>query len=47
MGQVEITVAEKQQILQAMNSSEEAIGAFHAVKVTEVDDSGNLIVEKA
>lgn len=47
MGQVEITVGEKQQILQAMNATDEAIDAFHSVKVTQVDDSGNLIVEKA
>ena len=47
MGQVEITVSGKQQILQAMNVSDEVIDAFHSVKVTEVDDSGNLIVEKS
>lgn len=47
MGQVEITVKDKQQILQAMSSSEESIDAFHAVKVVEVDDSGNLVVAKA
>lgn len=45
-GQVEITVDGKQQILQAMSSGE-GINAFDAVRVDEVDDSGNLIVSKA
>lgn len=46
MGQVEITVSDKQEILQAMSKTE-AIDAFQAVRVVEVDDSGNLIIEKA
>lgn len=42
-GQIEITINGKQQILQA--SSEKAgIKAFTSVKVTDVDDSGNLTV---
>lgn len=43
VGQVEITVGGKQQILQAMSTSDKIV-AFSAVKVDDVDDSGNLIV---
>lgn len=46
IGQVEITVGGKQQILQAMSTGDK-IESFAAVKVTEVDDSGNLHVTKA
>lgn len=46
IGQVEITVGGKQQILQAMSTGEK-IESFTAVKVIEVDDSGNLHVTKA
>lgn len=46
VGQVEITVGGKQQILQAMSTGE-SIDAFAAVKVEKVDDSGNLIVTKS
>ena len=44
MGQVEITLNGKQQILQA-NSAGDAIKAFTNVKVVKVDDSGNLTVK--
>ena len=46
VGQVEITVGNKQQILQA-SSNGEAINSFEGVKVLKVDDSGNLIVKKS
>ncbi|EPZ51780.1 hypothetical protein M902_1810 [Bacteriovorax sp. BAL6_X] len=46
IGQVEITIGNKQQILQA-SSKGEAINAFESIKVHYVDDSGNLIVKKA
>lgn len=46
IGQVEITVGNKQQILQA-SSSGEAINSFDSVIVEKVDDSGNLIVKKS
>lgn len=42
-GQIEITVNGKQQILSA-SSEQAAIKAFTSVKVTFVDDSGNLTV---
>jgi hypothetical protein len=44
IGQVEITLQGKQQIMQAMSTGN-AIESFAAVKVVKVDDSGNLIVE--
>lgn len=44
MGQVEITINEKQQIIQAF-SHDGAIKAFTNVRVIRVDDSGNLTVE--
>lgn len=46
MGQVEITINEKQQILQAFSSGE-AIKSFANVKVVDVDDSGNITVTEA
>jgi len=45
VGQVELTVGGKQQILQAMSVDEE-IKSFDAVKVISVDDSGSLHVTK-
>ena len=45
IGQVEITISEKQQIVQAMGINEK-INSFSPVKVVDIDDSGNLIVEK-
>jgi len=45
MGQVELTVNERQQILQASASSGKKIPAFSTVTVTKVDDSGNVVVE--
>jgi hypothetical protein len=45
VGQVEVTVGGKQQILQAMSSGSK-IESFTAVKIDQVDDSGNLIVSK-
>ena len=46
IGQVEVTVGGKQQILQA-SSADEAIKSFDSVKVVDVDDSGNLIIKKS
>jgi hypothetical protein len=46
IGQVEITVGGKQQILQASSSSD-PIKSFDSVIVESVDDSGNLIVKNA
>ena len=46
IGQVEITVRNKQQILRA-SSKDKAINSFEAIKVHDVDDSGNLIVKKS
>ena len=46
IGQVEIAIEEKQRILQA-SSLNEAIKSFESVKVISVDDSGNVVVEKA
>lgn len=45
IGQVEITVGGKQQILQA-SSIAEAINSFDNIKVVDIDDSGDLIVQK-
>ena len=42
-GQIELTVNGKMQILQA-SSQADAIKAFTSIKVTRVDDSGNLTV---
>ena len=44
MGQIEITINGKQQIVQASSQKKE-IKAFTNVRVTNVDDSGNLTVE--
>lgn len=45
MGQVEITVGGKQQILQA-SSADGEIQSFESIIVKSVDDSGNLLVKK-
>ncbi len=45
MGQVEITLEGKQQILQAI-SEEERIPAFSPVKIRSIDDAGTLLVIK-
>jgi len=45
MGQVEITLEGKQQILQAI-SEEESIPAFSPVKIISIDDAGTLLVIK-
>ena len=45
IGQVEVLVGGKNQILQAFSSGEK-IKAFESIKVVNVDDSGNLTVEK-
>ena len=45
VGQVEITVGGKQQILQAM-SLDDKIESFTAVKVVSIDDSGSLNITK-
>ncbi|ATH09115.1 hypothetical protein BIY24_14530 [Halobacteriovorax marinus] len=46
VGQVEVTVGNKQQILQA-SSVDEAINSFDGIVVVQVDDSGNLLVKKS
>lgn len=46
IGQVEVTVGGKQQIMQA-SSVDGAIKSFESIKVVEVDDSGNLVVKKS
>lgn len=45
IGQVELTVGDKLQILQA-SSNDGAIKAFDNIIVENVDDSGNLIIKK-
>ena len=46
LGQVEINVSGRQQILQAINNTTKAIPAFSQVRVKEVDAKGTIIVEK-
>jgi len=46
VGQVEITIGGKQQIMQA-SSVDEAIKSFDGVSVVSIDDSGNLLVKKS
>ena len=46
IGQVEITLNNKQQILQA-SSINNAIKSFDSIIVEKIDDSGNLIVKKS
>lgn len=46
IGQIEIVLSETKRVLQA-SSNGDAINSFDSVKVTGVDDAGNLIVEKA
>lgn len=45
VGQVELTVNGRQQILQASSSSDKKISAFSSVTVDQVDDSGNVVVK--
>lgn len=46
VGQVEIALAGKQQILQA-TSNGKAIKSFNNIKVVDISDTGHLIVERA